>query len=194
MSREPAWVGGTRAGCFRGLGGDHPGLVLPRCGEPGCPGSPLSPLWHSGCPAAGMSPLCHREFPCPPPVPALCLGVLLSLFPFNVPLSLCVPRCPPSLSQLQGLVAPHLILSLPTSCPPQPCEGLAGDQTRILVRILLLVKSPRSRAAAGRRRASLISSSALIAATAPCEGKVQAAGEAGGTPQGPPLCKEKQCL
>lgn len=78
--------------------------------------------------------------------------------------------------------------------PPSPVRALAGNQTRVLVLSPLLVKSPRSRAAAGGRRAHLISPSALIAAIAPCEGKVQAGAEAGGTPQGPPLLQGEAAL
>lgn len=82
--------------------------------------------------------------------------------------------CPLVPEVLSPLLLPHR--------PASPAQGLAGDQTRVLVLSLLLVKSPRSRAAAGRRRARLISLSALIAAIAPCKGKVQAGEEAGGAP------------
>lgn len=95
--------------------------------------------------------------------------------------------CPLVPEVLSPLLVPHR--------PPSPAQGLAGDRTRVLVLSLLLVKSPRSRAAAGRRRARLISLSALIAAIATCKGKVQAGEEAGGGhPRRPPTLQGEAVL
>jgi len=83
---------------------------------------------------------------------------------------------------------PELMAFVPTASPhcpgagrrPNPSPGFEPDAGEI---------SPSP-----GRRACLISPSALIAATAPREGKVQAGGEAGGTPQGPPTLQGEVVL
>lgn len=100
-SRVPAWVGGA--------GARH------------CRGS-VRGTWTLKCPLCGT--VC-------PPVPPLCLGVPLSLFLFNVPLSPCVPQCPPVLVPSLCLtdpppysVPPHLVASLPPRSPPASLSPL----------------------------------------------------------------------